>query len=187
MKVLFLDFDGVLNCSTTTEKHRGFTGLDPKLIARLNRVVEETGTKICVSSTWRIGETVQSLQEILADAGANVEVIGKTPNLGPPRHNSSEGAWFVNDAFSSAPLMRYDRRGREIEHWLEEERKAGNVFESFAIVDDDHDAGECDSLEGRFIQTEFTYGLSEDDVDALIRVLNSSTVVTNEDDDAQDC
>jgi hypothetical protein len=51
MKVIFLDIDGVLNCWATTERWRGYIGIDPKLAQRFAELV--TGAKVVLSSTWR--------------------------------------------------------------------------------------------------------------------------------------
>ena len=77
MKVLFLDIDGVLNSSNWFEymqycikndmynkvlnfveindEHikRKLSMIDDRAIANLNRIVEETGCKVVLSSSWR--------------------------------------------------------------------------------------------------------------------------------------
>lgn len=47
MKVIFLDFDGVI----TTEKSRWCLDKDKMLL--LKRIVDATGAKIVISSSWR--------------------------------------------------------------------------------------------------------------------------------------
>lgn len=67
MKILFLDFDGVLNdCGyvidlskeffgfhTYLDKYSYCTELDPVRIERLNEIVDETGCFIVLSTAWR--------------------------------------------------------------------------------------------------------------------------------------
>lgn len=61
MKVLFLDIDGVLNTSNTYKEIRNewqITGkrridIDEFRLEHLKRIVDETGAKIVLSSTWR--------------------------------------------------------------------------------------------------------------------------------------
>jgi hypothetical protein len=53
MKVIFLDIDGVLNCSTTRNPRKLPYVADPKLVKRLLHVVTRTRAKIVLSSTWR--------------------------------------------------------------------------------------------------------------------------------------
>lgn len=51
MKILFLDVDGVLNGH---EKHpNGFSGIDPKKMYILNRILRSTQAGVIVHSAWR--------------------------------------------------------------------------------------------------------------------------------------
>lgn len=54
MKVLFLDIDGVVNCSSTTQRFEPCIGIDPKLVAIVQRIVDSTGCVIVLSSSWRL-------------------------------------------------------------------------------------------------------------------------------------
>ena len=53
MNVLFLDIDGVLNCSESKSECLGYTGIDNIRIKRLKRIIEETNAKIILISTWK--------------------------------------------------------------------------------------------------------------------------------------
>ena len=54
MKVIFLDIDGVLN-SDRTPNPRNFPYIvDPKLLARLKKLVAKTGAKVVLTSSWRL-------------------------------------------------------------------------------------------------------------------------------------
>jgi hypothetical protein len=53
MKVIFLDIDGVLNCNSTSNPRKFPYIVDPKLLKRLKRLLERTGAKVVLSSTWR--------------------------------------------------------------------------------------------------------------------------------------
>jgi HAD domain in Swiss Army Knife RNA repair proteins len=53
MKIIFSDIDGVLNCSRTPNPRRFPYIAEPQLVARLNTVLERTGAKIVLTSTWR--------------------------------------------------------------------------------------------------------------------------------------
>ena len=59
IRVIFLDVDGVLNCSSTTEVVCGFTGVGDKKIRVLKDIVVQSSeiadTKIVLSSMWRTG------------------------------------------------------------------------------------------------------------------------------------
>ena len=53
MKVIFLDIDGVLNCTSTPNPRKFPYIVDPKLLKRFKRLVQRTGAKVVLSSTWR--------------------------------------------------------------------------------------------------------------------------------------
>jgi hypothetical protein len=53
MKVIFLDIDGVLNCKATRNPRKFPYVVDAKLLKRFHRLVERTGAKVVLSSTWR--------------------------------------------------------------------------------------------------------------------------------------
>lgn len=85
MKVLFLDIDGVLNSRRSATAFGGYPwDFDEKGMSRfdmvafrlIQKLVKETGCKIVLSSTWRIGRTIEETSK-----GLDVEVIGHTPQL----------------------------------------------------------------------------------------------------------
>jgi hypothetical protein len=53
MKVIFLDIDGVLNCKATRNPRNLPYVVDPKLLRRFKRLLDRTGAKVVLSSTWR--------------------------------------------------------------------------------------------------------------------------------------
>lgn len=132
MKIVFLDIDGVLNheiwfkdwkeykklCGGEVdhEKRRWF---DPRCIALINRLTDETSAKIVLSSTWRQGVHINDLKKLLKGIGITGELIGKTPKFYAP-----------DGVGGSLP------RGYEIKVWLEKTKK---TIESYVILDDDSD------------------------------------------------
>lgn len=54
MKVIFLDIDGVLNCAKTRNPRRFPYVLDRRLLRRLTRLLDRTGAKVVLSSSWRL-------------------------------------------------------------------------------------------------------------------------------------
>ena len=83
-KIIFLDFDGVLNSQlwyVKTKGSRGQDDLDVTSIDFLNKLVKRTDAKIVVSSTWRLTKTVEELQSILNRNGFDGEVIDKTVDM----------------------------------------------------------------------------------------------------------
>jgi hypothetical protein len=54
MKVIFLDIDGVLNCSKTRNPRKFPYVIDKRLLARLQKLLDRTGAKVVLSSSWRL-------------------------------------------------------------------------------------------------------------------------------------
>ena len=88
MKVIFLDIDGVLNTGKYITwlfevKKQPISGkripLDPDAVLNLNMLTMFPNTFIVVSSTWRFGENILSMQKILSDNGVRGQVYGLTP------------------------------------------------------------------------------------------------------------
>ena len=119
MKVLFLDFDGVLNSEASFRYEKRRKTLDTANMlsvvacSNLQYILEQdSDVKIVISSTWRLMHTIVELQNILNAYGIQAaRVIGKTP----------------------AVLSR--DRAHEINLWLEDNP---NVTQ-FAVLDDDSD------------------------------------------------
>ena len=176
MKVLFLDIDGVLNSENwfayriycvknnmvnilmnfvdtddRNIKHK-LTMLDDRAIANLNRIIEETGCKVVLSSSWRsCVEDENTLTEYLLKLkGFKYELYDVTPRL-----------WF-ND-FSI-------RRGEEIQLWMDKESEK-NEIESFVILDD-VDFYMLPEQMNNFIHIDGQVGLTDRDVVAAIEILN---------------
>lgn len=53
IKLIFLDVDGVLNCSSTKDKCNGYLGIEDEKVTFLKRIVEATNAKIVLVSTWK--------------------------------------------------------------------------------------------------------------------------------------
>ena len=152
MKILFLDIDGVLNNRFThlgpnhhTWNDWHFKGLDRSLIPHLNRIIEETGAKIVLSSTWRLHHTPEQMHARLTSAGMKpeIEIIDRT------------------DVLNHGPI--YVPRCQEIEKWLDEHPEVVD----FAVLDDDGDA----NIPGHFVHTVHDVGLTEEDANEAIKIL----------------
>ena len=153
MKVIFLDIDGVLNGEKSRTRCAGYIGIDSDKLLRLKRIVEQTGAKIVLISTWKTGWC--KLNKLLQDELANyldrkfkkfgLEAYDKTPN-----------------AFGQGYLSR----GEGILYYLYE-----NKVESFVILDDlqfDYDG--C-NLTDKFVKTNGATGIADEDVERAIRLL----------------
>lgn len=76
MKVIFLDIDGVLNSKKTPNPRELPYIVDKKLLSRLNKLLERTGAKVVLSSTWRIDPV-----GLLAAKHWGVPFIGCCPDM----------------------------------------------------------------------------------------------------------
>jgi predicted transcriptional regulator len=122
MRIIFLDIDGVLNTGIYAThffeicKHFGLTKkeakdwrhgmrdefgshFDPKPVQLLKWIIEETGAKIVISSTWRLSglETMKLMWEMRDLPG---EVIDITPYLNTNRGEEIEALLKENDVDS---------------------------------------------------------------------------------------
>ena len=97
MKVIFLDFDGVLNTP------KGYWNKDN--IKQLNRICDLTGAIVVVSSSWKMSHGVDALRELLINAGFTGLLFGTTPDL---RKQTKSGLWLGVD------------RGVEILAWIKQ-------------------------------------------------------------------
>lgn len=152
-KVLFLDFDGVLNHRahfarlppgrTASEVEHDDNSFDRVCVARLDTILERTGCSVIISSSWRHMYPLAKLVTILRQHGFRYEsrIIGVTPDF-PDRD-----------------------RGHEIQASLD----ALAVVEVFAILDDDSDMAHLKSF---LVQTSFDTGLQDVHVEAVVRMLN---------------
>ena len=167
MKVLFLDVDGVLNCVEDWIEedvlghpfNKGCNQINRTKLALLQRVVNETGCKIVLSSTWRKFFELPVFHAMLKDRGFVSEAdvfIGKTP-----------------EKFSNSV------RGVEIRMWLENHPEVT----TYAIVDDDNDMLEVQTP--YFVRTDNSRGMSYKDAVAIIAILNGGK--ERESDDPPKC
>lgn len=122
MKVIFLDIDGVLNSTETQPvEERGLMySIHRPLVLRLNRIVEATGAKIVLSSTWRLAD---DWHKTMLEAGIADVFLGRTISLQKERFESGiTGAEFME-------------RGKEIQEWLD----GHPDVDRYCILDDDSD------------------------------------------------
>ena len=147
MKIIFLDVDGILNCEDAyrsgecqyqewvwedgrKDHYQRFCSWSKDL---LNKLIDETGAKIVISSTWRMSG-IDFMRKVWEMEGMSGEIIGITPSL------RTQGI--------SIP------RGMEIKYFLEEDLKFRHInwdedhqresmkesgVENYIIIDDDSD------------------------------------------------
>lgn len=77
MDVIFLDVDNVLNNVYTKDRVKGYRGIDDKKVKILKKLIDETGAKIVLSSTWRLEQGSDNpfrrrLEEALRNEGLHI-------------------------------------------------------------------------------------------------------------------
>ncbi len=155
MKVIFLDFDGVLN----TDKYVAACGrvgmiIDPEKMELLKEIVERTGAKIVLSTSWRehwseheleCDETGDEIKRIFAFHG--MRIYGKTPEI----------------SF---------RREKEIEKWLDDHPSTENF-----VVLDDLPLDTSGRLGGHFVKTSaYSTGLTCEHVESAVGLLSTGEI-----------
>lgn len=173
---IFLDIDGVLNVEVFVNAVHyvaGKTTVDfskcvmdeygmlfcPTAVNMLEHVIEKTGAKIVISSTWR-HSGLKVMQQMWVARNLPGEVIGITPSFRNDRTEEDDNLSFKDRA----------ERGHEIEHYCKEHN-----ITNYVIFDDDNDF--LPSQEPRFIQTGQRYGITYEDAEKAIQLLNSKKYV----------
>lgn len=167
-KYIFLDIDGVLATPKSIEGVGGAWKIEDEKQEILKRIIDSTGAKIVLSSSWRrwdLETTIEFMKE--------------------------EGFWFA-DLIIGVTIRAYQwlergtgihlsiPRGVEIKQWVDthihsdngknwERKKLGKDF-TYVILDDD-----CDMLlehKDNFVNTNSDLGLTDDDCELAIKILN---------------
>lgn len=154
-KIVFLDFDGVLN----TEYYQGllqYQGkpwldeygafFDPNAVTQLKRIIDTTDADIVIESSWKyLGlEAMQELWRVR-------DLPGKVIDITPSNSNPS----------------KLHCKGVEIASWLSEHAKQDMRY---VIIDDEYVI--LDSQLAHFILTNPFEGITEEQADRAISILN---------------
>jgi hypothetical protein len=163
MKIIFLDVDGVLNSVRSMiawypEYKASWTNyggqdsgvlrnhIDPMAVKLLNRLTDlNPDLKYVISSSHRIGRSLEELQDHIASLGITGEVIDMT-GRDPKGH-----------------------RGNEIRDWMADWAGEWGVV-NYAILDDDSDMTEAQKLY-HFVHTDNEYGFSYKNYKQLVELL----------------
>ena len=183
MKVLFLDFDGVLNTysyrnDAFSNRHKSLAALgsepiddemerlklfyaliDPQKVGLVNEILSRTGAVVVISSSWRHVWPLEDIVKGLGRRGFRGTIIDKTPTLIGPR-----GDEIIAWVRGSGPLrgVRLAVPGGVISQ---------RGVQSFAVLDDMASAGY--GIGNRFVHTNGSRGITREDVERAVRRLNS--------------
>jgi hypothetical protein len=150
MNIIFLDVDGVLNNFRTRQTTSdGWCFVDGYLVARLKRLLDLSGARLVLSSTWREGWhqedeskndiSFTELREKFHEFG--IEIFDRTGEMRPHRWQS---------------IKEFLARPRE------------DAIEHFVILDDWNDMGEFSE---HLVLVNPSTGLTEVDIQKALKIL----------------
>ena len=109
--VVFLDIDGVLNSKqwyahdaasheviSPTDRKLWEHSIDPDCVRRLNRILQQTGAVVIVSSSWRKTHALSEIVSILESRGFRGDIDGATSANG-----TLSGAEEITPGLCTAP------------------------------------------------------------------------------------
>jgi hypothetical protein len=142
--------DGVVNCWDTKERAPSrVVGVEQRLITHIKEIVDATGAKIVLSSTWR--------KDWAFDLLDGKDWIYLRDEF------AKQGLHFLD----YTPSRRDSHRGKEIKEWLE---STDYDVESYVVIDDEmYDIWELH--EGHLVQTSYGEGIKPEAVDKAIKIL----------------
>lgn len=155
MKILFLDFDGVMDSESYIQilkkqgkplKDKYGTIFDPICVKNLKHITDQTGASIVVTSLWKRIMSYGDIVELWGYRELPGFVAGVTPNLGKSLN-----------------------RGDEIDAWLEECR----TDIQYVIIDDLRAKFFKEHQLPRLLKVDPIGGLDEDTAERAIEILNS--------------
>lgn len=173
MKILFLDVDGVLNSFRTADAFNTGRGdgygtlafstdfrygqmewsqrafkLDPIAVILLRKIIEATGAKIVISSTWRLGSCVDHFNKMFECYD-----------------------WDTTNIIIDMTGHPQKIRGEDIRQWLS--ANAHLNITDYVIVDDNSDFYP-DQTQHNFVKTNPAIGLSCNSLEQAIEILTKS-------------
>jgi len=151
MKIIFLDFDGVLNNRDFLLGYLGPTnqGIMPEKVQKLNAIIEETDAKIVFSTSWSEDTTLPELVNILNKSGFKYpsNCIGV---IDPP------GTFITKGERINVWLMRWNTQ---------------YGITRYVVIDDEAD--EIEDISNKFkILTSLKIGLNNYSIKKAIYILN---------------
>ena len=167
-KIIFLDFDGVLN----TEHYQRFLSFqgkawedeygaffDPESVLQLRRIVEATNADIVIESSWKF-YGLETMQEMWKRRNLPGKIIDITPT-------SVSDSWLLNADLDDINPALGHCKGLEIASWLSD-----NVSKEarYVIIDDEYVIMESQSPQ--FLLTNSYNGITAEIADKAISILN---------------
>jgi len=155
MKVIFLDFDGVITTYVSSWT------LVPEKMDLVKKIIDATGAKIVISSAWR-RKTLEDTFRFITDP--NNHYVGSNPFSLCEYVVGQTDRLYSENRFSG-----HVRRGDEIQKWINE-----HDVENYIILDDEDDF--LLNQYTHFVHTNLEIGITQDDVDKAIEILSNETL-----------
>ena len=156
MKIIFLDVDGVLNCDKSRSRCGNIFGVDRDKVERLAKIVDQTGAKIVLTSTWRTSLDCE-LKPLDKYGRYLIKYLWQYGNLKIFDKTGDYSVWC---------------RGAEIITWLED--ASDFDIESWIVIDDEifNDYQKMGIIP-RLVKTSwYSNGLQDEHVEQAIKLLN---------------
>ena len=150
-KIVFLDVDGVLNCTDSEDRFHGCIGIDYCGVKLLREIIDATGAEIVITSTWKLSWNKDGAHPY--DLGAYLD-----------ERLAEEGLTIIDKTGGSM-----NKRGHGIVEWLSE-----HPTDSWIVLDDEifDDYEECGILHHLVKTSFYDGGLKEKHVEMAIQMLN---------------
>lgn len=170
MKIIFLDFDGVLSTQIVR-----FSSFEDSCVNNLNEILERSKAHIVVSSSWRKGRSIDQLRDLFLTQGDRCKKIQNPIIINPkllidktPVLNEEEQEEFKLEQNLEPTLFG---RGLEISYWLNSAKDKFDI-ESYLVLDDD--VADIAPHVHRHIKTDCYKGLQNKDIQPALDVLNTN-------------
>jgi len=175
-KIIFLDVDGVINsdefarwCHQNRDflKEGGSNHISPWLVEKVIKICDETGASIVMSSSWRLWSLGQTLKNLSSkrDLRPILEHLVGITKRTDERYRGKEIKHFLE-------CCKTGYFYTEIGEQLSDERYSFVKEPKYVIIDDDNDM--LDEQLPYFVQTDFLVGISNEDVNKAIKILNGT-------------
>ena len=167
-KIIFLDFDGVLNTEYYQEllqfqskpwqdEHGAY--FDPNAVKQLERIIDATDADIVVESSWKyLG--LDAMKELWKVRNLPGRIIDITPS-------TTSDEYLLNVDLDDFSNKMHHCKGLEISSWLSEK---GLSNTRYVIIDDEYVV--LESQLSNFILTNPYEGITEEQANRAISMLN---------------
>ena len=162
LKIIFLDVDGVLNCSTTLDRVDHDIGIEDGKVSLLKRIVDDTGAVIVLVSSWKYFWS-SGPKDIVKENKYGDYLVNKLSKQGLTIYSKTEDG---NSFYRGMGIIKYL-------YYLYDN---DIPYSQFVILDNNvFDYRETDLLDN-LVCTNYKYGLTQNLVDKAIKILNDKNI-----------